>query len=212
MTTPVTTPPTFDAEVLADLARHGDTRNWEAGSTVVKEGDPADALYIVHEGELRAVVVGEGGRAVELATLGPGEVFGEMMLHGALRSATVQAITRARLTCVTRAQVEQLLKAQPDLAFMLIQRLIARVRTLTLTVRNLGSMDVYQRVAGLFTALAVEHQGRQCVLGMSQQRIAERVGASRAMVNRLLQDLSRGGYIEQERGCIVLLRKLPPRW
>ena len=47
---------------------------------------------------------------------------------------------------------------------------------------------------------------------MSQARIAERLGASRAMVNRLLQDLARGGYIEVSRGRIVLLKNLPPRW
>jgi CRP/FNR family transcriptional regulator, cyclic AMP receptor protein len=46
----------------------------------------------------------------------------------------------------------------------------------------------------------------------SQARIAERVGASRAMVNRLMQDLVRGGYIEVSRERIVLLRTLPPRW
>lgn len=47
---------------------------------------------------------------------------------------------------------------------------------------------------------------------LSQARIAERLGASKAMVNRLLQDLARGGYIEVTRARIVLLRKLPPRW
>ena len=47
---------------------------------------------------------------------------------------------------------------------------------------------------------------------MSQARIAERLGRSRAMVNRLLQDLARGGCIEISRGRIVLLKSLPPRW
>ena len=47
---------------------------------------------------------------------------------------------------------------------------------------------------------------------MSQARIAERLGASRAMVNRLLQDLARVGCIDVSRGRIVLLKSLPPRW
>ena len=47
---------------------------------------------------------------------------------------------------------------------------------------------------------------------LSQARIAERLGASRAMVNRLLQDLARGGYIEVSRERIMLLKSLPPRW
>jgi len=199
-------------DVLEVLARLGDTRTWEAGVTVVTQGDVADSLYLVHAGELRAFVVGEGGRAVELNTLGPGDIFGELVLHGDLRTANVATLTRARLTRVTRANAEQMLKARPDLAFQLIQRLVARVRVLTATVRNLGSLDVYQRIVGLCTALAREHEGQLCVLDMSQQRLAERVGASRAMVNRLLQDLARGGYIEMARGRIVLLKPLPARW
>jgi CRP/FNR family cyclic AMP-dependent transcriptional regulator len=74
-------------------------------------------------------------------------------------------------------------------------------------------VDVYGRLVGLFEALAVDDHGRRCVPGpLSQQRIAERVGASKAMVNRLLADLARGGYIEVTRERIVLLKKLPPKW
>ncbi len=200
-------------EILAELAKRGETRTWEAGTAVVTEGDVADSLYIVHAGELRAVVAGDGGRVVELNTLGPGEFFGELMLDGERRAATVEVISRARLTRVTRVEVEQLLGTRPDLAFQLVQRLVQRVRTLTHTVRQLASADVYGRLVGLFAALAVERDGRRLVPGpLSQARIAERLGASRAMVNRLLQDLARGGYVEVTREQIVLLRELPPRW
>jgi CRP/FNR family transcriptional regulator, cyclic AMP receptor protein len=200
-------------EVLAELAKLGETRTWEPGSTVVTEGDVADCMYIVHSGELRAVIAGDGGRSVELNTLSPGEVFGELMLSGETRSATVEVTLRAQLTRVTRAEVERVLATRPDLAFHLIQRLVQRVRTLTQTVGRLASVDVYGRLVGLFDTLAVERDGQRVVPGpLSQARIAERLGASRAMVNRLLQDLARGGYIEVSREQIVLLKKLPPRW
>ena len=85
--------------------------------------------------------------------------------------------------------------------------------SLTRTVGRLASVDVYGRLVGLFDALAVEDKGQRVVPGpLSQQRIAERVGASKAMVNRLLTDLARGGYIEVTRERIVLLRLLPPKW
>ena len=200
-------------EILAELAKLGKTRTWEPGTTVVTEGDVADCMYIIHTGELRAVVAGDGGRTVELSTLGAGEYFGELMLSGALRSASVQVTVRARLTRVTRAEVERVLASRPDLAFHLIQRLVQRVRTLTHTVGRMASVDVYGRLVGLFDALAVDDGGRRIVPGpLSQARIAERLGASRAMVNRLLQDLARDGYIEVSRERIVLLRKLPPHW
>lgn len=200
-------------EILADLAKLGETRTWEPGTAVVTEGEEADCMYIVHSGELRAVVAGEGGRVVELNTLGAGEVFGELMLSGQRRSATVEVTARAQLTRVARADVERLLASRPDLAFHLIQRLVQRVRALTHTVGQLASVDVYGRLVGLFDTLAVEREGRRVVPGpLSQARIAERLGASKAMVNRLLQDLARGGYVEVGRTGIVLLKKLPPRW
>ena len=200
-------------DILAALARRGDTRTWEAGMTVVSEGEAADCMFIIHSGELRAVVAGDGGRQVELNTLGPGEFFGELMLSGALRAATVEVTLRAQLTRVPRAEVEQVLSARPELALQMIQRLVQRVRTLTHTVGRLASVDVYGRLVGLFEALAVNDGGRRVVRGpLSQARIAERLGASKAMVNRLLQDLARGGYIEVTRERIVLLKKLPPRW
>ena len=201
------------SEFLHELSRLGETRTWDAGETVVTEGDPADSMYVIHEGELRAFVTGEGGRVLELNTLRAGEVFGELMLSGERRSATVQVTKRARLTRVTRVEVERLLAARPDLAFELIQRLVQRIRGLTRTVTSLASADVYGRLIGLFDALAAVEKGERFVPGpLSQQRIAERVGASKAMVNRLLHDLEQGGYIQVSRERILLLKKPPPRW
>ena len=191
-------------DILAELARLGETRTWEPG---------ANCMYLIHEGELRALVAGDGGRVVELNTLRAGELFGELMLSGEPRAATVQVTTRARLTRVTRAEAERVLAQRPELAFQLILRLVQRVRTLTRTVGRLASVDVYGRLVGLFDALAVDDKGQRVVPGpLSQQRIAERVGASKAMVNRLLTDLAKGGYIEVSRERIVLLKKLPPKW
>ena len=205
--------PETSSDILAELARLGETRTWEPGATVVNEGDVADCLYLIHDGELRAFVAGEGGRVVELNTLSAGEMFGELILSGERRSATVQVTQRARLTRVTRTEAERLLAQRPELAFELIQRLVQRVRTLTRTVGRLASVDVYGRLVGLFDALAVDSKGLRVVPGpLSQQRIAERIGASKAMVNRLLTDLAKGGYIDASRERIVLLRKLPPKW
>lgn len=199
--------------ILVELAKRGDTRTWEPGTVVVTEGDVADCLYIVHSGELRAVVAGDGGRAVELNTLGPGEIFGELMLAGDRRAATVEVTQRAQLTRVTRPEVDRLFASRPDLALLMIQRLVRRVRALTATVSQLASVDVYGRLVGLFEALAVDDEGLRVVPGpMSQARIAERLGASKAMVNRVLKDLVCGGYVDVTRERIVLLKKLPLRW
>jgi CRP/FNR family cyclic AMP-dependent transcriptional regulator len=200
-------------DLLSELVKLGETRTWEPGTTVVTEGDSGDCMYVIHTGELRVVVAGDGGRVVELNTLGPGEFFGELMLSGEQRAASVKVTTRARLTRVNRVEVERVLAMRPDLALHLIQSLVQRVRTLTRTVGKLGSADVYARLVALFDSLAVDDKGVRVVPGpLSQSRIAERLGASKGMVSRLMRDLARGGYIEVTRERIVLLRKLPAKW
>ena len=201
------------AALLEALAVLGHTRAYAKGTIVVSEGEPALSMYLIHDGHLRVFVSDEEGKEVELNVMGAGEYFGELMLGSQVRTATVQTMSRARLTMVTRAEFEQALAAQPTLAFHVIQHLIDRVRQLSRNVQGLVSMDVYGRVARLFNELARDDGSQRVVPGpLSQQKIADRVGASRSMINRILQDLAAGGYIEVSRERIVLRKPLPKRW
>jgi CRP/FNR family cyclic AMP-dependent transcriptional regulator len=205
--------PTLPHELLAEFMRLGTTRVFTKNTIVVTEGEPAEVLYVVQEGTLRVYVSDESGREVELNRLGPGDYLGELMLDGHTRSASVKAITAARLTMIRRAEFEKILGERPDIAFLLIQSLIHRVRLLSRNVQSLVSMDVYGRMARLFTEMARPVDGRQVIKGrLSQQQIADRVGASRSMVNRILQDLIEGGYLQVSKDEMVLLRELPKRW
>ncbi|HSB24564.1 MAG TPA: Crp/Fnr family transcriptional regulator [Burkholderiaceae bacterium] len=207
------TPSALPQELLDALAALGHPRTYPKGTIIVTEGEPALSMYLVHEGQLRVFVSDEDGREVELNTIEPGQYFGELMLGSQVRTATVQTTTRARLTMITRAEFERALAERPSLAFHVIQHLIDRVRQLSRSVQGLVSMDVYGRVARLFGELAREEDGVRFVPGpLSQQKIADRVGASRSMINRILQDLAAGGYIEASRERIVLRKPLPKRW
>ncbi|MFN0185260.1 MAG: Crp/Fnr family transcriptional regulator [Aquabacterium sp.] len=200
-------------ELLALLAQRGSTRVHAKGTLVVAEGEPALSMYLIHEGRLRVYLSDEDGREVELNQLGPGEYFGELMLGSELRTANVQVLQRARLTMVTREPFEAALHERPDLAFHVIQHLIDRVRSLSRNVQGLVSLDVYGRVARLFDELATGAGAQRRVpQHLTQQAIADRVGASRSMINRVLKELAGGGYIEVQRDGIALLRPLPRRW
>jgi CRP/FNR family cyclic AMP-dependent transcriptional regulator len=168
----------------------------------------------VLEGSLLVYVDEESGRVAELSRLGPGEYFGELMLGGHVRSASVKATSNVKLCMVRRPEFEAILTRRPDLAFHVIQTLIARVKELTENVRGLALMDVYGRVARLLLEAATpgEANGHAVVEGLSQQAMAERVGASRSMINRVLKDLVAGGYIAVTRGRIEIRRGLPKRW
>lgn len=199
-------------ELLEALVACGSVRKFPRNTIVVLEGEPAETLYIVIEGELRVYVSDDEGREAELSRLGPNEYFGEMMLGSRVRTASVRTLSPARLCVVQRADFERLIQARPDLALHLIQTLIRRIMALTGSVQSLALMDVYGRVARLLVELAREQDGRRVVPRMSQQKIADRIGASRSMVNRILKDLGEGGFISVGRDFIELHRELPRRW
>ena len=101
----------------------------------------------------------------------------------------------------------------PEFSLHLIRKLILRVRTLTNNVKSLALMDVYGRVARELLELAVERDGTLVIEGRpTQQEMANRVGASREMISRILTDLASGGYITVARDRITIARALPRAW
>jgi CRP/FNR family cyclic AMP-dependent transcriptional regulator len=199
-------------ELLEEFVRQGVVRSHRKNTMIVVTGEPAEALYLVMEGTLLVYLDDESGRVAELRRLGPGEYFGELMLGGRVRTASVRTLTAAKLCVVRRSDFEAILGRRPDLAFHVIQTLIERFRSLTDNVRGLALMDVYGRVARLLNESVRHDADGRGIVDLSQQAIAERIGASRAMVNRILQDLVAGGYIATTRGRVEFLRTLPPRW
>ena len=210
---PAPPPSALPPSLLEELVRLGPARHYPKGSIIVTEGEPALSMYVIQQGRLRVYVSGDDAREVELNVLGAGEYFGELMLDGQVRSASVIALTPARLTMIGRADFERTLMQRPDIAFHVIQHLIQRVRALSRNVQGLASKDVYGRIVQLFNELARDEGGARVVPGpLSQQAIADRVGASRSMVNRILQDLTAGGYVQVSRERIVLVKSLPRHW
>ena len=80
-------------------------------------------------------------------------------------------------------------------------------------MKSLALSDVYGRLVKLLLTLAVERDGKLVVPEkLTQQDIAERVGASRDMISRLLKDLVAGGYLSVSERTITVLKKPPPGW
>jgi CRP/FNR family cyclic AMP-dependent transcriptional regulator len=115
---------------------------------------------------------------------------------------------------LSREVLRSAIAADPDVAMHLISTLIGRARAATESVRNLALMDVYGRVARLLLSLAVEQPDGRLVVAekLTQQEIADRVGASRDMVSRIFKDLTKGGYVTVVDRRIVINRKPPARW
>jgi CRP/FNR family cyclic AMP-dependent transcriptional regulator len=196
-----------------ELVRRGRIQSFRKGVVILQEGDYGDTLFIILSGRVRVYATGEDEREIVLDIHGPGEFVGEMALDGGPRSASVITLEPTTCAVVTREVLREHIASNPDTAFELLARVIARARRATANVKNLALLDVYGRVTRLLNELSVDQAGCRIVVEkLTHQEIAERVGSSREMVTRLLKDLTQGGYVEVRERQIILKKPLPPAW
>ena len=200
-------------ETLRAIASSGVVRQFPKNAVLINEGDQGDSLYILLSGKVKVFASNEAGKEVVIDFHGPGEYVGEMSLDGAPRSASVMTVEPTSCAIVSRTQFRDFIREHPDFALHLIGKLIERARRTTANLKSLALSDVYGRLVRLLQSLAQERDGRQVILEkLTQQDIAERIGASRDMISRLMKDLVAGGYVAIEDRTITILRKPPPAW
>ena len=201
-------------ETLRAIAATGVIRTFPKNTVLINEGDVGDALFVVLSGRVKVFASNEAGREFIIDFHGPGEYVGEMSLDGAPRSASVITVEPTTCAVVNRAHFRDFILAHPDFALHLIERLIHRLRVTSGNLKSLALSDVYGRMARLLNALAQPADGGKLVVPekLTQQDIADRVGASRDMIGKLMKDLTAGGYLSVEDRTITILRKLPTGW
>jgi len=200
--------------MVRELAARGQTRTFPKNTVIINEGDRGDSLFVILSGKVKVYVSDDDGREMILDIHGPGDYVGEMSLDGRPRSASVMTLEPSTCAVVTRDALREAIANNPDVAMALISTLIDRARIATDNVKNLALMDVYGRVARLLLSLAKEQPDGKLVVPerMTQQDIADRVGASRDMISRIFKDLTVGGYITVVDRQITINRKPPARW
>ena len=187
-------------ETLRAIATTGVVRQFPKQSILINEGDVGDTLYIILTGRVKVYASNAAGREVVINFHGAGEYVGEMSLDGSPRSASVVTVEPTTCAVVNRAQFRDFIVANPDFAQHLIRTLIHRARSATENLKSLALSDVYGRLVRLLNALAVEADGKLAVRErLTQQDIADRVGASRDMVGQAAEG-PRGGRLSARRG------------
>ena len=214
MRSPPVTPDVLDETLLREIARRGGLKWYPASAIIINEGDVADSLFIVLSGRVKVYSSNLDGREVVIAVHGPGEYVGELALDGGPRSASVMTLEPTTCSVVSGSSLRDFIGAHPDFASHLIRKLIRSVRQTTESVKSLALEDVYARVVRLLADLSDPLDGdrRQVRERLTQQAIADRVGASREMVSRIFKDLSTGGYIDLSGDRIVIAKKPPAAW
>lgn len=201
----------LDDEAMAALRSSLATTRLRRGEVLFHEGDNGDKLYVVLEGKVKLGRTSSDGRENLLAILGPGSMFGELSLFDpGPRSASVTAVTDAEFAALSHDDLLRWLEGRPAVARGLLAQLAGRLRKANDVVADLVFSDVPGRVAKALLDLA-ERFGRTADDGvhvhhdLTQEELAQLVGASRETVNKALADFASRGWLRLEPRSVVIL-------
>lgn len=201
----------LDDESTSALLKFMKPRSLRRGTVLFREGDFGNELYIVSTGKLKVGRESPDGRENLLSVVGPGEMIGELTLFDpGTRSTTVTAVSQTELLSLEHNDLMTWLEERPQAAMNLLRALAQRLRRTNDTVGDLVFSDVPGRVAKALLDLA-ERFGKQGPDGtlvahdLTQEELAQLVGASRETVNKALADFAARGWLRLEARAVVIL-------
>lgn len=200
----------LDVETADSLIEQMGRSHMERGDVLFHEGDPGDRLYVIAEGKIKLGRTSTDGRENLLAILGPGEMFGELSLFDpGPRTATATAVAETQVLALGNDQLKEFLATRPGVATTLLAALARRLRRTNESLADLVFVDVPGRVAKALLDLAARF-GRPLDDGvlvshdLTQEELAQLVGASRETVNKALADFATRGWLRLEARAVLL--------
>ena len=189
---------------VENFLRHCQRKDYKAKSTVLKQGDAGDILYLILDGSVSVMVEDESepGHMLVVAYLNPGDFVGEMGLFDdepPVRSAMVVAKTQCEVAEISYERFLQIRNQFPDILFAVSRQLGARLRQTTRKLSDLAFVDVSGRIAHTLLDLCKEPDAMTHPDGMqikiTRQELGKIVGCSREMAGRVLKNLEQDGLV-----------------
>jgi CRP/FNR family cyclic AMP-dependent transcriptional regulator len=201
----------LDPEGAAALRASLVAQDLAKGEVIFSEGQPGDQMYVIVEGKVKLGQTSSDGRESLLGVLGPGEMFGELSLFDpGLRTSTATALTDSIVLALGNDQLRPWLSGRPEVAAALLQALARRIRRTNEAMADLVFSDVPGRVAKALMELGekfgeITPDGLLVTHDMTQEELAQLVGASRETVNKALADFAQRGWIRLESRQVLIL-------
>ena len=197
-------------DIVMSLANRLRRRHFRRNEVIFHQGDPGDSLHIVAAGSVKILLPSTEGDEAIIATLRPGDFFGELaLLYGAPRSATAAALDQSDTLVLPRDVFIGLLDTLPGLRDALLAGVAHELRRLTGHVEELHFLDLAGRLAMRLSRLALEaspdaHGEIRLDWPYTQSDLAAMIGGTRQSVNRLLSELVEQGLIRIEPDTLVI--------
>lgn len=205
-------PAAVSGDAFAALRAETATVRLRRGQLLCREGEHGEVLYLVVRGKLKMGKVSADGRERLLEILGPGDTVGEVDVFDlGPRVATVTAVTEASLLRLNRDHLQSLLSRRPAMAEALLGQLARRLRTDAQALADLAFLDVPGRVAKALLDLAARfgvaaaNGGVHVAHDLTQEELAQLVGASRESVNKALADFAARGWVRIKPRAVVIV-------
>jgi len=201
----------LDDEAATALRASMSETKLRRGDVLFHEGDAGDKLYVITDGKVKLGRTSADGRENLLAIQGPGQMFGELSLFDpGPRSATVTAVTDTVFSSLSHEDLLKWLDGRPAVARGLLAQLAGRLRRANDVVADLVFSDVPGRVAKALLDLSHRFgqqtdEGVRVAHDLTQEELAQLVGASRETVNKALADFAARGWVRREGRAVVLL-------
>jgi CRP/FNR family transcriptional regulator, cyclic AMP receptor protein len=181
------------------------------GEHLFQEGQDGDRLFVVLDGKMKLTRAAVDGRENLLGVLGPGEMFGELSLFDPRpRTSSASAVTDATLAALGHDALRRTLQDHPEVSLHMLQALARRLRRANDVVADLVFTDVPGRVAKNLLDLAdrfgeQEKDGLHVHHDLTQEELAQLVGASRETVNKALADFAARGWLQISARSVLIL-------
>ena len=201
----------LDDENARALRRQMSEVKLSRGDHLFLEGQDGDRLYVVLDGKIKLTRAASDGRENLWSVLGPGEMFGELSLFDPRpRTSTASAVTEATVAALAHDALRRLLLERPEVSMYMLQALARRLRRANDVVADLVFTDVPGRVAKNLLDLAdrfgeQERDGLHVHHDLTQEELAQLVGASRETVNKALADFAARGWLQISARSVLIL-------
>ena len=200
----------LDDEAASALQSEMSRSHMERGDVLFHEGDRGDTLYVIAEGKIKLGRTSPDGRENLVAILGPGEMFGELSLFDpGPRTMTATAVAETQLLGLGNESLTAILTGRPEVSKTLLAALAQRLRRSNAHLADLVFTDVPGRVAKALLDLSARfgrpvEEGVLVAHDLTQEELAQLVGASRETVNKALADFATRGWLRLEARAVLL--------
>ncbi len=196
------------AESLADTLEPVD---FPRAHVIFNEGEIGDRLYIISTGKVKIGRKSPDGRENLLAVMGPSDMFGELSVFDpGPRTSSATTVTEVRAATMDRPALREWITKYPEIAEQLLRVIARRLRRTNNMLADLIFTDVPGRVAKSLLQLAQRFGSNEGGMlrvthDLTQEEIAQLVGASRETVNKALADFAHRGWLRLEGKSVLIL-------